>query len=299
MKVAVLSTHKCNPYNSERYIIKALIQMGHEVVNDIDFRMGDPAEFSSDLDFVLAWKCPLREWGIKNYEVLSKLKCPKVLWYPDIWAMEHTKLDILDLAPYYDILYTANLRDVKRYKELDAWKFKRVEFLPPGVDAEVFSPVGITALDLVDVPRIYDIGFVGSLYNERKDLVDELKKYLCVVSLDQISHDLMAKVYRFSKLCFNKGLLNQGIQSRILEVMSCGRCLLTNALPEEERIFKHGQDLVYYEDKKELLSYVSYYLAHPKEREWIGAQARETILKGHTWEHRLEKIFANLGAGNA
>lgn len=293
MRIALLSTRKCNPISNEQYIYKALLDMGHEIVSDIDFRAHDPADFDGkEIDLLLAWKAPVREWGRNNYEQLLGLKCPKVLWYPDLLATQHAQIDARDLAPYYDYLFTCGYQDMFSYGQMPEWRGKKIEFLPPGVDIDVFKPLSS--------PRIYDVGFVGSrepsIYTERIELLKQLDKdFIVAVNNKPMSHQEIAIFYNQCKVVFNHGLNRQGVQLRILEGLACGRCVITNATAPHEMLFKKNLEILYYHDYKNLFELVVRCKNDINFREEKGRAGRREVEKRHTWQHRLETLFKKVG----
>ena len=60
------------------------------------------------------------------------------------------------------------------------------------------------------------------------------------------------------------------------------------------RLFKPGQDLVVFNNVKELQDLVGYYLQHPKEAKAIAERGRKKVLAKHTYQHRIQEILDNV-----
>jgi len=85
------------------------------------------------------------------------------------------------------------------------------------------------------------------------------------------------------------------IRQREFEAPMSGAFYLTEYLPELERYYEIGKEIVCYRDKKELAEKVKYYLSHPEERERIRQAGYARALKEHTWEHRFQELFRLIG----
>ena len=53
-----------------------------------------------------------------------------------------------------------------------------------------------------------------------------------------------------------------------------------------------GTEMAFYNDPAEVPELVRYYLDHPAQRRNITTAARARILAEHTYEHRLQTLFA-------
>jgi spore maturation protein CgeB len=83
------------------------------------------------------------------------------------------------------------------------------------------------------------------------------------------------------------------VNMRVFEALGCGSLLVTNRIgPGQDLLFKNGEHLIEYENQKDLIEVVGYYLAHGEERERIAAQGRAQALKKHTYAHRLDYMLS-------
>ena len=97
-------------------------------------------------------------------------------------------------------------------------------------------------------------------------------------------------VYKNSKINLNITLksIQSGIPLRCFDIMGCGGFLLTNYQADFQPDFIPGKDYVYYQDEKDLLRKVDYYLTHDEQREEIARNGYEKIKRLHTFDERIK-----------
>lgn len=83
--------------------------------------------------------------------------------------------------------------------------------------------------------------------------------------------------------------IKSGIPLRAMDIMGCGGFLLSNYQEDYLDYFAPNEDFVYYEDYKDLMDKVDYYLSHPKERKEVANNGHQKM-KHHTFEKRLSDI---------
>lgn len=110
------------------------------------------------------------------------------------------------------------------------------------------------------------------------------------------SETMMPKIFNCSKINLNitSKTIQSGLPLRIFDVLANKGFLITNYQMEIAELFAPGKDLVVYEDMNDLLEKVAYYMEHEEERQVIAEQGYETLSKNHTYEHRLQKMFAQI-----
>lgn len=103
----------------------------------------------------------------------------------------------------------------------------------------------------------------------------------------------MPKAFRNAKINLNISLktIQTGIPLRVLDVLSCGGFLITNYQPEIMEYFEPGVDLVLYEDVKDLVYKVDYYLKNENERREIALNGQKKVRELFTFEDRIIKMF--------
>lgn len=88
--------------------------------------------------------------------------------------------------------------------------------------------------------------------------------------------------------------IQNGIPIQAMDIMGCGGFLITNFQNDYLRFFDPDRDYVYYESPDDMRDKVQYYLQHEKERHEIAMHALKNIIQKHTFELRINEIFAAL-----
>lgn len=103
----------------------------------------------------------------------------------------------------------------------------------------------------------------------------------------------MPDVFRKSRINLNISLctIKTGIPLRILDIMACGGFVLTNAQPELAEYFDIGNEIVVYEDMKDLVMKVRYYLEHNVERLGIARNGYKKVCEEFTFDNRIKTML--------
>ncbi|MCD4829125.1 MAG: glycosyltransferase [Candidatus Cloacimonetes bacterium] len=107
-------------------------------------------------------------------------------------------------------------------------------------------------------------------------------------------YDGLATLYNQSRLNFNmtSRQMKNAVNQRVFDAPACGAFLLTDYKAQLDEIFTgNGSDVVFFNDVNEIPDLVSYYLGHEDERRRIAQAGRESILRAHTYRHRLDKLL--------
>ncbi len=101
------------------------------------------------------------------------------------------------------------------------------------------------------------------------------------------------RVFKRSKINLNITLrsIKSGIPLRCFDIMGSGGFLLSNFQSDFLGLFTPGEDFVFYEDKRDLLDKIDYYLTHDKEREEIARNGHDKVASAHTYQHRVREMF--------
>ncbi|MBN1415806.1 MAG: glycosyltransferase [Bacteroidales bacterium] len=202
----------------------------------------------------------------------------------------------------YDIVIASSEKSL-RYAEQFTDSEKCLAVLRLAVDADKFKPgppvskyeADISFVgNLFEVPREFSqkltipsgisFNFYGRLENKRH----RLNKY----HRGEVSHSEISRIYNSSKIvledctpmCKPWGCIN----GRTFEAMSCGACVISNEVPGLKELF--GDAIVTYKDRQDLNSAISFLLANEEKRMEIGIQAREKIIRLHTYKHRSREF---------
>jgi spore maturation protein CgeB len=87
----------------------------------------------------------------------------------------------------------------------------------------------------------------------------------------------------------------QQIKGRNFEVPGCGGFLLTERLENLGEYYEIGNEVVCFEDLDDLIEKARYYLRNDDERVKIGNAGYRRTLSEHTYAHRFNEIFQQLG----
>lgn len=106
-------------------------------------------------------------------------------------------------------------------------------------------------------------------------------------------YDEMSKAFKLSKINLNISLrtIKSGIPLRCFDIMGAGGFLLTNYQADLCDLFIPDEDFVYYEDKKDMINKIDYYLSHEDERMTIANNGYEKVKILHSYESRIKIIL--------
>jgi glycosyltransferase involved in cell wall biosynthesis len=168
----------------------------------------------------------------------------------------------------------------------------RVAWLPVACDPDIHAQAPL--------PKRHDVGFVGSLNQDRRrQLIERLNRRWPVHVERSFLRD-MARTFAETRIVFNNAVRDD-LNMRVFEAMASGSMLLTDAAPGSglAETFDDGRHLAIYDDES-LEEKVAYYLAHPEEREAIARAGQAEVLRWHTYDHRaatlIDCVFGDAGA---
>jgi len=231
-----------------------LKRMGHDVVaipvppitqvtKAIADRVNKPID---DVDMVIVsgpeW---LRKWIQHFYPGWDKLKCPKVGWYHESFVRDDFTLKYEDYERMFDFHFFPDKSDAEKYGG---------EFLPLGVDAEIFN----RTTGCFYPERDIEVGFIGLMYPKRAEFVKELTPHLGDIKIRYMtacqserglipaigvwdadglnirrSMHLLAETYRRIKVFVTFPSLSNVLVAKVLESMACGCQLVAPKQPVE------------------------------------------------------------------
>ena len=202
-----------------------------------------------------------------------------------MWSMDTHLYDKRAFQAYFkkdfDILYTCHKNYVNFFNEGES------RWLPCACDPDFHRKL--------DLPKIYDVAFVGNLdpkdYPERVKLLENLSKKFNVRVFNKLYGEEMIKIVNQAKIVFNK-TYGGDLNFRIFEVLSCGTFLITDRIGNGlQDLFGDGKHLAMYDNPRELEDKVSYYLTHDREREEIASNGQKEVRDKHTFYHRAKTML--------
>lgn len=150
----------------------------------------------------------------------------------------------------------------------------------------------LTAVERLELLTEVAAGFGLDLYTPDKSF--RLKGAVNHGGVDY--YDYAPYVYKTAGINLNITLRSilSGIPLRAFEIMGAGGFLLTNYQADFMDFFVPDEDFVFYENKRDLMDKISYYLKHETERAQIAENGFKRIAAQHTYRHRAEEIVGCL-----
>ena len=90
---------------------------------------------------------------------------------------------------------------------------------------------------------------------------------------------------------------SEQIKGRNFEVPGCGGFLLTGHADNLEDYYNIGEEIGCFHSTEQMIERVQYYLSHEEERRAVAKAGYIRTLKEHTYEHRFNAIFMQVGLG--
>ncbi|MDM8549575.1 glycosyltransferase [Desulfobacterales bacterium HSG2] len=147
----------------------------------------------------------------------------------------------------------------------------------------------------------YPVSFVGAAHGNRKRRISELRKHGIPVKCfgygwpdGPVSAEKLPHIMRESVISINFANSTKGrnqMKARTFEVPGAGGFLLTENAPDIGRFYTTGKEIEVFHSTKELLEKISYYLAHPRERDSVARAGFERTVHEHTYEIRMKEVL--------
>ncbi len=257
--------------------------LGHEVISKRFAKTG----FYSAVD-ILA-ECPKppdffiqkEQLGIKVILTdVHKLPCRTAFWSIDThlnysWQMYYGLLFDVFLTPHKTLVERLPL----------AWQHPNTHRLAQNGFAHPFVPHS---------KRKHKINFVGHLKGtrpQRERIAKLLSTKYNVEIINNIFPPEMIKLYADTCIIPNESIANE-VNFRILEGASCGACVLSPDVGEDQNIlFEPEREVLIYKNLEELEELIDYCIKHPDFCESIAHAAWQRIQKEHTKEHRAAQLL--------
>ena len=225
---------------------------------------------------------------------------------PFIWWQNPPRLQLNNIKtlPLLDHLFIFDSYYVPKLKRMG---YKNVHYLPLACDPDIYKSLNLGE----DEKKFYgsDVCFVGTCFPEREKLFLELldlginfkiwgacwnnSRFKGMVMSKDRSAEEVAKIYNASSININVHH-SQSVYSsntRTFEVSACGTFQCTDKVKDLETLFNLGEELVCYEDAKDLGELIDYYLRHPEEKKTIARKGQKRVLRDHTYQRRMEKLI--------
>lgn len=255
----------------------------------------------------------------------DKLHLQKIKWLQKqnvrvaLWLTEDPYYidQSLRYIPHYDYIFTIDQSSAEFYKE---YGYKNIYQLSLGTDPTIFKST--------TVPEKFksDICMVGFPYSNRIHLIQSLLenstyKILLVGMWENIFNgkrypnlkiqsgwsppNITAKYYNGAKIILNtdrphdeimnrnsKGIKNRSVNNRTFDVAGCGRFQLIQHIRDISSFYKLKKEIVSFQDEKDLLLKINYYMKNEQKREKIARRAQRTTIQHHCFSNRVENLLS-------
>ena len=236
-------------------------------------------------------------------------------FHDDTWRVTFSRY----WAEKFDYFTTPDVYGEYKYTALG---IKTGLHFPFGCNQQVFKKI--------DLPKKYDVSFVGSWHPMREWLIKRLRKAGFSVKAagfgwpeGTLDYDEMVQIFNESKINLNfsnstswdiryllsspRALLNslrspktiEQIKARHFEISSCGAFQLSYYVEGLERQYVIGEEIAIYLDQEDLIQKVKFYLNNDSLREKIAERAYHRSLRQHTFERRFNEVFQRMGLHEA
>ena len=241
-------------------------------------------------------------------------------FFDDLWRVEFADF----WAPHFHYVTTCSTSCLRRYTELG---YKQVIYSPFGYNHFIFQKK--------DLPKRYDVSFVGGSHPYRGWVINQLRKANIDVAVwgggtwpaGRLTYEEMIDVFNQTKINLNisnsvswhlpylvtslravqialkSKKTKESLKARLFEVGGCGGFQLTHYVEDLERCYEIGREIGVYMDMDDLIAKIRYYLKHDDERESIAEAGYSKALADHTYAKRfteiVDRIFGpHLGSGS-
>lgn len=290
------------------------MQLGHTIV-DYDFRAaqktGGPDKVMEELkalveeerpDLFFHMHCTDELPEAMTEHLRRKTDVTSVVFFSDDdWRLQES----LKLAGRYDVVITTRQEAVADYHRHGV---HHVVCAPYACNPQLYYPIP-------DLPKRYDVSFVGQAYRGRLEIIQWLKAQGVNIRLwgggwealpdlrdcagGWLPHRAMLDVFSASRIMLGLSWVSGDgttlqIKGRTFEYAACRAFQLTTYDARLTQYFKENEEIIFYRDREDLLKQIQFYLAHESERERIAQACYERVLTDHTWAHRLQRLFADI-----
>lgn len=141
--------------------------------------------------------------------------------------------------------------------------------------------------------RSQSLSFVGRMTARRpsrKAFVEFLQQRYCLQVQEDISYAQMLQIYADTCVLPNETIAFE-TNFRLLEGASCGCCVLSPAIGEDQNVLlEPGREVLVYADALECMDLADFCLRKPRIAENIGQMAQQRILADHLPQHRAAQL---------
>jgi len=156
----------------------------------------------------------------------------------------------------------------------------------------------------LNIEKIYDVGFFGQHYGERKYWVKNLQIFSDKYNIKgyfpkghgvnlRWTYEQINQFYNQTKINIafaQKQKPGRIVNLRTFEICMSGNFQLMQYTPCVEEFFDVGEEIICWKTKNDLFEKINYYLKNSDERERIAENGYKRAVENHTWSKRFETI---------
>jgi len=217
----------------------------------------------------------------KNSKFFKNSKITVVYW---LWDVREPF--IFDFGGVIDTMFISSKNEIPIYKK--HYNLDRVFYMPTPINPHILHRNK-------NIKEVYDIGFSGSIdfskyHKERTLTLKYLSQHFNVKIFNDIYNNL-PEYYSKCKIIFGgtPDLKDLELYSsnRLYISLSCGCCYLTNYFKGLEKLAKNEENILWYNNKDELIKIVNKYLSNKNLRENIKINAELLARSKHNYKARI------------
>ncbi|MDP3372035.1 MAG: glycosyltransferase [Candidatus Paracaedibacteraceae bacterium] len=235
-------------------------------------------------------------------------------FHDDTWRVDYSRY----WARHFDYFSTPDLRGEEKYREIG---LPNAIYFPFGCNEQISRKL--------DVPKKYDVSFVGGWHPYREWLINRIRKAGANVEVvgyrwpkGEVDQEGMVKLFNESRINLNLSnsaswdvrylvsspwaIVNrlrskkniEQMKARIFEVNGCGAFQLSYFVEGLAHCYDIDREIGVYADADDLIDKVKFYLAHESLRESMATAAYNRTLQDHTFVKRFQMVFERMGLLN-
>ena len=175
-------------------------------------------------------------------------------------------------------------------------------YLPEASDPDLFNHN--------NVPKEYDVCFVGANYGIRANIVRTLEKRGIKVqcygngwSSGRIDTRDLPLIFAKARIILGIGTIGHCKDFYVLKMRDfdgpmSGSLYLTHNNPDLYELYEIGEEIETFRNSEECCEKIEYYLSNPLKAEVVAKAGRERAINDHTWEKRFNKILSTIGVNS-
>jgi spore maturation protein CgeB len=231
-------------------------------------------------------------------------------FHDDTWRVDYAR----SWARHYDFFSSPDVHGPLKYRQLG---LDNCIYFPFGCNEQIFRKL--------DVPKKYDVSFVGTWHPYREWIVSRIRKAGIKVAVagyrwaaGEVNQDQMVNYFNQSKINLNLSnsaswdmrylasspvaIVNrlhskknvEQMKARIFEVNGCGGFQLSYYVEGIANCYVPDRELVIYTDVDDLIEKIRFYLKQDALRESIAEAGYNRTMQEHTFAHRFKNVFTRM-----